>query len=124
MEKINLSNLKLSYHCLHENKIRRKIINTVVGNNWGQIIKQEWFKGAYRCLTDTGLIFIISPECNMIMTYYLALAKVVQGMYDGNAPKYILKRIKKNSSRYKMLYDEYMINSREHEGRLKEAIYE
>ena len=121
---INLRQLEISKHYQRDNKFREKIINQIVNNNWGQIIKFEWHKGTYRCLTDMGLIFILTPEQDKIMTYYLARARVAQGMYKGNAPKFILKRIHKNASKYEKICGVNLLDSKTHELYVKGVLYE
>jgi hypothetical protein len=120
---IKLDNLKISAHCLFNNKFRNDAINTIVSGNWGQIIKQEWYKGAYRCLTDTGLIFIVSPEKDKILTYYLARGSTAQGMFGNKAPSYLLKKISKNASKYTQLFEEKLTDSKLHEYKVKGIYY-
>lgn len=120
---IDLKKLKLSNHYKRDNKIREQIIDSIVEGNWGQIVKQEWYKGAYRCLTDTGLIFIVSPEKDMILTYYLARGGVAQGMFNHKAPGYLMKKINKNANKYKEVMGGKLINSKLHEYKMKGIYY-
>lgn len=101
---MNLKSLKISAHFTNDRTNRQAQIEAVINGNWGQVIKEEWYKDAYRCLTDMGLIFIVSADRTTIMTYYLAKGKIVSAMLKGKIPKSLNKRIADNANKYMNLY--------------------
>jgi hypothetical protein len=109
---LNLKALKISDHYLHNRTIRQEQINAVVNNNWGVPVKEEYYKGAYRVLTDTGLVFILTEDKTTIQTMYLARGSVVHGMMHGRVPKALTKRINENARRYQKLFGDSIRNSK------------
>lgn len=104
---MNLTELRISYHFQNDRQGRKERIDSIVKGNWGQVIREEYYKGAWRCLTDNGLIFIIEDTKSMIMTYYFAVPEVVRGMYHGKAiPQFLQNKIKKNARTYMDIYNE------------------
>lgn len=103
----NLHNLQISYHFINDRQGRKQRIDAIIGNNWGQPVKEEWYKDAWRILTDVGIIFIVDMDKTKILTYYFATMRVVNGMYGGNnkVPAAMVKRINKNARNYCDLYD-------------------
>jgi hypothetical protein len=108
---INLRTLKVSKHYSNDRQMRQEQIETVVGGNWGTVIKEEYYKGAWRCLTDMGLIFIVDDSKTLIITYYLASGSIVSGMFHGNVPKYINRRISDNARKYNEIYETSIKNA-------------
>ena len=103
---IKLNELKVSYHFQNTRQGRDERINTITKNNWGQVVREEYYKGAWRCLTDTGLVFIVEESKTIILTYYFATMEVAIGMYHGNVPEFMKKKIRKNATQYKNRYQE------------------
>lgn len=103
----NLRNCTISTHFLNDRQGRKERMDKVIGNNWGQPVKEEWYKDAWRILTDVGIIFIVSIDRSTIITYYFATMRVVNGMYGGSnkVPSAMVKRINKNARNYCDLYD-------------------
>lgn len=108
----NLNNLQISYHFINDRQGRKQRIDAVIGNNWGQPVKEEWYKDAWRVLTDVGLIFIVDMNRTKILTYYFATMQVVNGMYNGKIPQAMVKRINKNARNYASIYDNKIRNDR------------
>ena len=100
----NLKKLEVSAHFINDRQGRKETIDRVICGNWGQVMKEEYYKGAYRCLTDTGLIFILNDTKTVIITYYFASCSLVQGMYRHQAPKSILAKIRDNQRKFKEIY--------------------
>ena len=100
----NLKNLKISTHFINDRQGRKETIDRIICGNWGQVMKEEYIKGAYRCLTDTGLMFILNDSKTIIITYYFATCQHVQEMYRYQAPKNILKKIRDNQRKFKAIY--------------------
>lgn len=91
---MSISSLTLSVHAYTERADRIAIIDNSVG--WGQIIKEVYEKGAYRCLTDTGVILVVDENRTTVVTLYLADRHMLHKMYNGNAPRYMRNRIQYN----------------------------
>lgn len=102
----NLKSIKVSYHFQNDRQGRKERIDRVVNGNWGSVVKEEFRKDAWRMLTDTGLIFILTPNKELILTYYFATGKTVNEMYHGKAPKAITNRVNKNARAYAEIYNE------------------
>lgn len=91
---MSISSLTLSVHAYTERADRIAIIDNKIG--WGQIIKEVYEKGAYRCLTDTGVILVVDENRTTVVTLYLADRHMLHRMYNGNAPHYMRNRIQHN----------------------------
>ena len=79
----NLRSLQISYHFQNDRQGRKQRMDAVIGNNWGQPVKEEWYKDAWRILTDVGIIFIVDMNKTKILTYYFATMRVVNGCMAG-----------------------------------------
>jgi hypothetical protein len=115
---LNLNELLVSYHFQNDRAERKERIDAVLGGNYGQIIKQVYCKGAIRCLTDMGLIFIVNEQQTLILTYYFARKETIYQMYKGklaSVPSFIVKRVDKNARKYKKLYNDSMYYDRWYE---------
>ena len=104
---MNLNDLKVSYHFQNDRTERKARIDSIVNNNFGQIVCEEWYKGAWRCLSDTGLIFIVNEQRTIILTYYFATLQVASCMYKAigrKMPQAVENKVKKNACVYNRLY--------------------
>lgn len=108
----NLRNLQISYHFINDRQGRKQRMDAVIGDNWGQPIKEEWYKDAWRILTDVGIIFIVDMNRTKILTYYFATMSVVRGMYNGKVPQNMVKRLNKNARAYCDIYDNKIRNDK------------
>lgn len=106
---IKLNELKISYHFQNDRNERKTRIDAIVNGNFGQVVIEEWYKDAWRCLTDTGLIAIVEPKKEIILTYYFAPLKTAQMMYKASfrkMPEAVTNKIKKNAKTYLQMYHE------------------
>ena len=60
----NLKSLTISYHFINDRQGRKQRMDAIIGDNWGQPVKEEWYKDAWRILTDVGIIFIVDMNCS------------------------------------------------------------
>ena len=94
---MTVSSLVFSVHAYTERADRIAIVDNKIG--WGQIIKEVYEKGVYRCLTDTGVVLVVDDNRTTIVTLYLADRHMLHKMYNGNAPQYMRNRIQHNTER-------------------------
>lgn len=108
---MNLAELKISYHFQNDRQGRKARIDSIINGNFGQVVREIWYKDAWRCLTDTGLIVIVNAEKWLILTYYFALPRNLTEMYMGTkVPEAILNKCKKNAATYNKLYHESIMS--------------
>ena len=67
----------------------------------GEVIKevrcvQEDGRVSWQCLTDTGVILVLSEDKKMCITLYIATQPKVSAMYQGKTPSWVINMIKKN----------------------------
>lgn len=106
---IKLNELKVSYHFQNDRNERKAAIDTIINGNFGQVVIEEFYKDAWRCLTDTGLIAIVTPDKSLILTYYFAPMKTAAMMYKANfrkMPQAVANKIQKNANTYNKIYSE------------------
>ena len=106
---INLTSIRVSYHFQNDRQGRKERIDRIINNNFGQVVLEEYYKGAWRCLTDTGLIFIVSEAKDLILTYYFAPMETVICMYKAmgrKVPQAVENKVRKNAKTYKRIYQE------------------
>lgn len=104
-----LNELKISYHFQNDRNTRKARIDAIINGNFGQVVIEEWYKGAWRCLTDTGLIAIVEPKKEIILTYYFAPLKTAQAMYKASfrkMPEAVANKINKNAKTYMKMFKE------------------
>lgn len=104
---IKLNDLKVSYHFQNDRTERKARIDAIVNDNFGQVVCEEWYKDAWRCLSDTGLIFIVNEQKTIILTYYFATMQVASCMYRAagrKMPKAVENKVRKNAIIYDRLY--------------------
>jgi hypothetical protein len=104
---IKLNELKISYHFQNERNERKDRIDVIINGNFGQVVVEEWYKGAWRCLTDTGICAIVSENKDLILTYYFCPIRTAKMMFltsGRKMPDYIRNKITKNQSKYSSLF--------------------
>ena len=112
---IKLNELKVSYHFQNDRNERKAQIDAIINGNFGQVVIEEWYKDAWRCLTDTGLIAIVEPKKEIILTYYFAPMKTAQMMYRANfrkMPQAVANKIQKNANTFNKIYNDSIKNAR------------
>jgi len=109
----NLKEIKVSYHFQNDRKYRKEQIDAVVNGNWGQPIKEVFLTDSWKILTDMGLVFVLTADKSLIMTYYLVTLSTVNKFYNhGKAPASIVKRVQRNANTYNKLYNQSMKHER------------
>ena len=87
-----------TYHISEDRLDRAMYIMETIGI--GEIIKEEKSyneKGIiWQCLTNTGVILILSEDKKMCITLYIASQARVSALYKGNTPSWMFKIVKKN----------------------------
>jgi hypothetical protein len=114
---INLTTCKISYHFQNDRQERKAKIDKIINNNLGQVVIEEWYRDAWRCLTDTGLIIIVSAKQDFILTYYFATMKKAKAMYHDafkTMPQAVANKIIKNANTYSAIYHA-SISERDHD---------
>lgn len=110
---MKLNELKVSYHFQNDRTERKMRIERIVNGNFGQIVLEEYYKGAWRCLTDTGLVVIVEPKRELILTYYFCPLNTARAMYRAcqrKMPQAVENKIRKNAKKYVELYDDRTLN--------------
>ena len=107
----NLYEISISSHFARARSARCERMNVVLGGNWGNIICLTMQEDglAWHCVTDTGLLVVLSKDQKVIVTCYLATFSRAKRVFDSagaHMPKALQKRISKNSERYFKLYHE------------------
>lgn len=101
----NLTNIKISYHFQNERTGRKEQIDNVINGNWGQVVKETYLTDSWKCLTDTGLVFVLTPNKDLIITYYFATMAIAHKFYNrGKVPTALEKRIQRNATKFNQLY--------------------
>lgn len=105
---INLNECLVSYHFQNDRQMRKQRIDAVLNGNLGQVIAEEWYKEAWRVLTDTGLMAVVTPDKKIIITYYFSTIEQAKMLYWHNygrkVPEYLLNKINKNARMYNKIY--------------------
>lgn len=71
----------------------------------GEVVREVERFGAVERLTDTGLVLIVNPATNVLITGYAATVKQLCGIYEGQrVPQYLYKRVQTNAKKYAFLY--------------------
>lgn len=101
--------MEMTYHCKTQRAARvQKIIENI---GIGQVIRERYCRsaeqiksgeaGRYQCLTDTGIILILSEDKKTIVTMYVATYREALKIYGGTKiPPYLHKKIDRNQSYY------------------------
>lgn len=88
-----------TYHISEDRLDRACYIMQTVGI--GEIVKeerciQEDGRISWQCLTNTGVILVLSEDRKVAITLYIASQAKVSAMYKGNTPSWMFKVVKKN----------------------------
>lgn len=94
---MTISALTLSYHAYNDRADRIALVDNHVG--WGQIVKEAYYNQAYHCLTDTGVVLVVNDARTTIITLYMIDRRRLHLFYKGNAPQYLLNKVKYNTRR-------------------------
>jgi hypothetical protein len=67
----------------------------------GEVIKEERCvdeKGriSWQCLTNTGVILVLSEDKKVAITLYIATQPKVSAMYQGKTPSWVINMVRKN----------------------------
>lgn len=94
-----------TYHISEDRLDRACFIMQTVGI--GEIVKeerciQEDGRISWQCLTDTGVILVLSEDRKVAITLYIASQAKVSAMYKGNTPSWMFKVVKKNKQYQEM----------------------
>ena len=88
-----------SYHISKDRIPRAMYIMDTVG--LGEIIKEvrqvdEKGRVSWQCLTNTGVILVMSEDKKICVTLYIATQPKVSAMYQGKTPSWVINKIRKN----------------------------
>ena len=88
-----------SYHISEDRLDRAMFIMTTIGI--GEVIKEQKCvdeKGriSWQCLTNTGVILVLSEDRKIAVTLYIATQPKVSAMYEGKTPSWVIKMVRKN----------------------------
>lgn len=88
-----------SYHISKDRIPRALYIMDTVG--LGKIIKEvrqvdEQGRVSWQCLTDTGVILVMSEDKKICVTLYIATQPKVSAMYQGKTPSWVINKVRKN----------------------------
>lgn len=88
-----------SYHISKDRIPRAMYIMDTVG--LGKIIKEvrqvdETGRVSWQCLTDTGVILVMSEDKKICVTLYIATQPKVSAMYQGKTPSWVINKVRKN----------------------------
>lgn len=88
-----------SYHISEDRIDRAMYIMETVGI--GEIIKEvrqvdEKGRVSWQCLTNTGVILVMSEDKKICITLYIATQPKVSAMYQGKTPSWVFNKVRKN----------------------------
>lgn len=88
-----------SYHISEERLDRACYIMQTVGI--GDIIKEcrqvdEKGRVSWQCLTNTGVLLVLSEDKKFCITLYIAEQAKVSAMYQGKTPSWVFNMVRKN----------------------------
>ena len=91
----------ITYHISEDRIDRAMFIMTTIGI--GNIIKEQRCIGAdgrasWQCLTDTGVLLVLSDDKKLCITLYIATQPKVSALYEGKTPSWVIKMVKKNKT--------------------------
>lgn len=89
----------ITYHISKDRLDRATYIMTTIGI--GDIIKEqrcidEKGRVSWQCLTNTGVILVLSEDRKVCITLYIAQQPKVSAMYEGKTPSWVINMVKKN----------------------------
>lgn len=88
-----------TYHISEDRLDRATFIMTTIGI--GEIIKEqrcvdELGRVSWQCLTNTGVILVLSENKKIAITLYIASQPKVSAMYCGKTPSWVINMVRKN----------------------------
>ena len=89
----------ITYHISADRIDRATYIMTTIGI--GEIIKEvrctdEKGRVSWQCLTNTGVILVLSEDKSIAITLYIATQPKVSAMFEGKTPSWMIARVRKN----------------------------
>ena len=51
---------------------------------------------SWQCLTDTGVLLVLSEDKKICVTLYIATLPKVSAMYKGKTPSWVIAKVRKN----------------------------
>jgi hypothetical protein len=89
----------ITYHISADRIDRATYIMTTIGI--GEIIKEvrctdDKGRMSWQCLTNTGVILVLSEDKKICITLYIASQPKVSAMYQGKTPSWIINMVRKN----------------------------
>lgn len=89
----------ITYHISEERVDRACYIMQTIGI--GEAIKEvrcvdEKGRTSWRCLTNTGVILVLSEDKQICITLYIATQAQVSAMYKGKTPSWVINMVRKN----------------------------
>ena len=89
----------ITYHISEERVDRACYIMQTIGI--GEVIKevrcvQEDGRISWQCLTNTGVILVLSEDKKICITLYIASQPKVSAMYQGKTPSWVINMVRKN----------------------------
>lgn len=88
-----------TYHISADRLDRATYIMTTIGI--GNIVKEvrqvdEKGRVSWQCLTDTGVLLVLSEDKKICITLYIASQPKVSAMYQGKTPSWMLAKVRNN----------------------------
>ena len=92
--------MEMSYHCRVERKDRVQHIIDTIG--LGQVVKEQFTRERYICITDTGVTIIKSADKTKVITMYVTTYRELVSVYGGQKkiPPYLKKKVDRNQTFY------------------------
>ena len=105
----DLSVLKLSRHFAEDRSERMEQFKEITAwdGTWGKVIAERDNRsnpGTIMCLTTKGIVAIVAPSCNCLMTAFLASMPTAKFICYQHVPPKVAKRIEKNAEVFRRLY--------------------
>jgi hypothetical protein len=88
-----------TYHISADRLDRATYIMTTIGI--GNIVKEvrqvdEKGRVSWQCLTDTGVLLVLSEDKKICITLYIASQPKVSAMYGGKTPSWMIAKVRNN----------------------------
>lgn len=89
----------ITYHISEDRIDRACYIMQTIGI--GEVIKevrcvQPDGRISWQCLTNTGVILVLSEDKKICITLYIAQQPKVSAMYEGKTPSWVINMVRKN----------------------------
>jgi hypothetical protein len=102
-ENKKMMKFEMTYHASVERIDRLTACIEYIGV--GEVVKEIEKDGAVERLMDTGLLLVVNPKTNTLITGYAVTVKQVCGIYNGQrVPPALYKRVQTNAKKYAFLY--------------------